>query len=79
MSERANPAHSERLPGAVVDRSWRTTQGAMPPREWEAGLWGLDAAVRAAIKGGWTDEEITREVGQLVESIRGRAEVEDGD
>jgi hypothetical protein len=66
--------HGQLLPGAVVDRDWMdlpsNDPASGPPREWVEGLWGLDAAVRAAIQGGWTDDEITREVGQLVKSHR---------
>src|SRR4051794_6563343 len=60
------------LPGAVVGRDWMRVPSDRPesrsPREWEEGLWGLDAAVRAAIRGGWTDDEIRGEVATLVRS-----------
>jgi hypothetical protein len=70
-------ARDHLLPGAVVGRAWQTIPiddpASKPPEEWVKGLWGLDAAVRAAIRGGWTDDEITHEVGQLVRSHREEA------
>jgi hypothetical protein len=57
------------LPARVVDASWwRKTTGAASPPEYDAALWGLDHAVRAAIAADWTAEDITKEVAQLVES-----------
>lgn len=57
------------LRGSVVTREWMKGIGP-PPKEWERGLWGLDAGVLNAIRGGWTDEEIAEEIQQLIESYR---------
>jgi hypothetical protein len=74
------------LPGAVVGREWMKVPMGEPeskqPEEWAAGLWGLDAAVRDAIRGGWTDNEIQNEVATLIRSYRAffsGASVEKGD
>jgi hypothetical protein len=62
------------LPGAVVGRAWQTIPSddpaSTPPDEWAEGLWAIDGAVRAAIRGGWTDEEIRGEVATLIRSYR---------
>lgn len=59
------------LPGAVTDNRWKREPVGTPiPREWEAGLWGLDAAVKAAVRGGWEDKEILNEVRTLIRSHR---------
>lgn len=72
MTPSVNPGQSTgagRLPGAVIGREWMQGCGR-PPKAWEAGLWGLDAGVSAAVHGGWTDEEILCEVRQLMQSYR---------
>ena len=53
------------LPLRVVDESWRHRPGGTPPPEWADALWSLDGAVRNAIAGGWTSDEIAREVQDL--------------
>lgn len=61
-----------RLPGAVVGRDWQTKpmNEASPPKEWVIGLWALDGAVQDAIRGGWSDEEVMKEVETLLCSWR---------
>jgi hypothetical protein len=74
MSDDGSDEGGELLPGATVGRDWMRVPIDRPesrsPREWDEGLWGLDAAVRAAIRGGWTDDEIRSEVATLVHSHR---------
>lgn len=53
------------LPLRVVDESWRHRPGGSPPPEWLDGLWSLDSAVRRAVAGGWTEEDINHEVRSL--------------
>ena len=61
--------HGRALPDRVVDQSWKTTPGPMPPPpEWEEGLWALDAAVRTALAGDWSPYEIASEVQVLARS-----------
>lgn len=75
-------AASERQSDAPASRDWMRVPigqpGSKPPKQWEEGLWALDAAVRAAISGGWTDDEIRDEVAQLVKSHRGDDGGDDG-
>ena len=65
----AQTRRDDDLRGAVVGRAWMKTTGPAP-KEWERGLWGLDAGVSAAVRGGWTTGEILDEVTTLIESYR---------